>query len=321
MSITSTSVSFADIAHQHLSFDRNEESARLILELIDTPWVQRLRKIRQTGHTNLVYMFAEHSRFGHSLGVAYLANMLMNQLARFTPEIIAPYKNAVAAAALLHDIGHLAPGSHVAEKVWGGTQLKHEDITVKVISEDPIISAILNSYSPTLQNEVISILSNDKSLPPWTVSIISGGGWNADRGNWSIVDSAMCCVSYGKYNVLALLDAFRITDKLELALLESRLDALTHFYVARDSMYRQVYQHRVLQSADILAINVIRRLRELVSTKSDIKIATGFIDKTMLHAVSSSSLSANLPIKTLFHMTESWWNYHIERWPKKPEIK
>ena len=161
----SSTVSFADVAHQTLLFDKEVESSRLILELIDTRWVQRLRSVRQTGNTNLVYMFSEHSRFGHSLGVAYLAHMLMTNLERHSFEDVRPYKNAVAAAALLHDIGHVAPGSHLAEKIWGENRGKHEVVTARVIKEDSEIAKILASYGTNLQEQVVEILTGGKQLP------------------------------------------------------------------------------------------------------------------------------------------------------------
>ena len=243
----SDTISFADVAHQTLLFSRNDSTDRLVLELTDTKWVQRLRRISQTGNTRLVYMFAEHSRFGHSLGVAYLACELMKKLASHQAAVIEPYRAAVAAAAILHDIGHTAPGLHLAERVWStNTKCKHETISIRAIKEDEELLKILNNHSPQLVDQVTAILADDESMPQWSRAIISGAGWNADRGNWAIVDSTMCAVNYGQYNVGALLDAFRLTDNGELVLQESRLDALTHFFVARDSMYRQIYQHRVL---------------------------------------------------------------------------
>jgi HD superfamily phosphohydrolase len=318
-SISSPSVSFADVAHQTLIFDPEEESSKLILTLLDTRWVQRLRQVRQTGNTQLVYMFAEHSRFGHSLGVAYLANQLMKHLSRFTPDLVAPYRNAVAAAALLHDIGHVAPGSHLAEHLWSqDSKPAHEKASVRIILEDPQIRSILENFDKNLPQIVSQILLEDPSLPQWTKSVISGAGWNADRGNWMIVDSAMTSVSYGRYNVAALIDAFRLTAEGELVILESRLDALTHFYVARDSMYRQVYQHRVLQGVDMLTEKLVIRLRDLIGettnpsqTLSSLNI---FHDDTLLQSLTSKNYVEELSLDSLFKMTESWWRYHVERW-------
>lgn len=312
-------VSFADVAHQTLTFDTKDRTSQLILELIDTAWVQRLRRIKQTGNTNLVYMFAEHSRFGHSLGVAYLACLLMRGLKQYYPEQVADYEMAVAAAALLHDIGHVAPGSHLAEKIWGkDSGAKHEKISVQIIGEDPEIAGILNKYDGTLLKTVCQILAGASTLPPWTVSIISGDGWNADRGNWTILDSAMCSVSYGRYNVTALIDAYRLSENGELIIQENRLDALTHFYVARDSMYRQVYQHRTLQAVDALSEKIVLRLRDLISAirvNGEQSIAAHiFADQTMLAALCANNYASELELKDIFGMDENWWQYHLERW-------
>lgn len=326
--LSSSTVSFADVAHQTLLFDRRSPSSELLLRLIDTAWVQRLRTLKQTGNTNFVYMFAEHSRFGHSLGAAYLATLLMDQLARFSPDLVEPYRMAVSASALLHDIGHCAPGSHLAEHLWlqdsSGT---HEEISRRVIVEDPEISQILEDAQPGLSSLVASILDAHSEVPPWTHAVISGGGWNVDRGNWAIVDSAMCSVSYGRYNVRALIDAFRLSPAGELVLHENRLDALTHFYVARDSMYRQVYQHRVLQAADAMTGRLVVRARDLIAEEfglgtepqpSEIEAFFGskqlFCDGTMAAVLASKNYGKQLSLPALFNMTEGWWRYHLERW-------
>lgn len=315
-------ISFADVAHGIISFDPKDRVARLILELVDAAWVQRLRRIRQTGNTLLVYMFAEHSRFGHSIGVAFLAYRLMKHLAQLKPELVEEWELAVGAAALLHDIGHVAPGSHLAERVWGhdehSKKASHELLSIRVLHEDEEISRILKKYDPELPTKVGKILSGEDGPPPWAIQTISGGGWNADRGNWTIVDSAMCAVTYGRYNVFALLDAFQLTDSGELVLQENRLDALTHFFVARDSMYRQVYQHRVLQTVDSLTENLIQRLIDIfeegIRKENHLQALNVFADEVMLSAMRASNYGSELSLHSLFRMTEPWWGYHVELW-------
>ena len=318
---SSSTIRFADVAHQMLSFDQNIPSHRLVLRLIDTAWVQRLRAISQTGNTKLVYMFSEHSRFGHSLGVAYLTLMLMSSLKQRNKDMVEPYENAVAAASLLHDIGHCAPGSHLAEGIWSAASFSHhETITSRVIKGDNEIYNILKEASPMLPDLVCAVLNEEAEIPSWTKAIISGGGWNTDRGNWSIVDSAMCAVSYGRYNVDSLIDAFTLTPKGDLVLQENRLDALTHFFVARDSMYRQVYQHRVLQAADALTKQIIVRLRDIVSQSEKIEISdilkkkNIYNDSTMTNVLASKEYSKELKLEDIFSMTEYWWAYHLSRW-------
>lgn len=313
MKIPSPTVSFADVAHGSIIFDRREAVDSLILELIDTPWVQRLRSISQTGNTKLVYMGSEHSRFAHSLGVAFLATSLMKQLSNFEPGQVKEFGEAVGAAALLHDLGHVAPGSHLAEKVWGqGKKGSHEIVTARVIREDQLINSILTSRSKNLPEKVVKILDGSAEMPPWTYATIAGGGWNVDRGNWTILDSAMCAVSYGRYNIQALIDAFRLTSDGRLVLAENRVDALTHFFLARDSMYWQVYQHRTTQVVDQLTLRVITRLRELLTPDSE--SSPIYCDETMRVAIGGDLYSPDVPLQTIFKMTESWFRYHIEQW-------
>jgi HD superfamily phosphohydrolase len=298
--------------HQTIYFSKEIPAEKLVLELVDTAWFQRLRDIAQTGNTNLVYMFSEHSRFGHSLGVAYLACHLMSRLALTSPEQIELYRPAVAAAALLHDIGHIAPGSHTAYKTWYPQKPDcHEDISIKIIREDPEIQAILKKYGPNVVDTVCKILEESPEVPAWTWEIISGGGWNVDRGNWCIVDSVMAGVTYGRYNIPALLESMVLTDDGHLALQENRLDAMVHFAIARHSMYRQIYHHRVLLSSETLNRAVVDRVRDL-GTEAN-------IGDPFVRQVIASDTSMDLPLSTIFAMREPWWRYHIFMWSMHPD--
>ena len=301
------SVSFADVVHQQLTFERGDKAANLVLKLIDTPWVQRLRDISQTANTRLVYMFSEHSRFGHSLGVAALAINVMDKLAREFGTQIATYRNAVAAAAILHDIGHLAPGSHTAFKTWfPDTPDCHEQIAEKIVLTDPEIQKILNDVDATLAGQVSQILLESDALPAWTVELLSGGAWNVDRGNWCAVDSVMAGVSYGRYNIPALTESLVLSDSGHLALKENRLDAMMHFALSRHAMYRQVYQHRTLLAADTINQSIARRAR---ATKQQLP----FCDEAMSRVLEATS-AMELSLETIFKMREPWWRYHILEW-------
>jgi len=302
-------ITFADVVHQSVSFSKSDAAEGLILNLIDTRWFQRLRDISQTANTKLVYMFSEHSRFGHCLGVAYLAKLALSKLSKNFPDDVATYRPAILVAALLHDIGHLAPGSHTAFKTWfPGQPDVHEELAETVLTQDPEISSLLNGFDPSLARTVLNILDESESVPPWTWQIISGGGWNVDRGNWSTVDSVLAGVSYGKYNIPALVDSILITQDKKLALMENRLDAMLHFMVSRHAMYRQIYQHRVLLAADMLNKAVVQRARDLGSELE-------FADEVMQQALGAKS-ATDLTLDTMFEMRESWWRYHMARWSR-----
>lgn len=314
-------ISFADVVHQTISFDPNISEQKLVLDLIETPFAQRLRDISQSVNTKLVYMFYEHSRFGHSLGTAYLACQLLTKLEQNNPKEIIPYKEAVAAAAILHDIGHLAPGSHLAFKIWfPHLPDQHEHLASKIIMQDPCINQLLRKRSHNLPQMVSDILLGKPSTPLWCRQLISGGGWNVDRGNWCIVDSIMAGVSYGHYNIPALTGSIQLTKGGSLALRENRLDAMVHFAVSRHAMYRQIYQHRVLLSADLLYTLLIKRIRELIGDRSKkrknkIKILA---DETMQSALKARKLN-DLNLDNIYAMRESWFRYHLNCWQKSDD--
>ncbi len=302
-----STITFADVVHYSVSFSPDQPSDALVLELIGNKWVQRLRDISQTANTRLVYMFSEHSRFGHSLGVAYMAKLLMDCLAQKHKQEVEEYRLAVSAAALLHDLGHLAPGSHTAFKSWfPNTSDSHEELTRRIVHQDASFKKIFERYGNCLLEKTCNILGESAEVPAWTWEIISGGGWNVDRGNWCIVDSIMAGVTYGRYNIPAVTEAITITDSKHLALGENRLDAMTHFVVSRHAMYRQLYQHRVLLAADTINQAIVKRARDL---GADLP----FADETM-ESVLACENPTSLSLDTIFRMREPWWRYHLMRW-------
>ena len=302
-----STISFADVVHHSVSFNREIPYQALVLDLIDTPWMQRLREISQTANTRLLYMFSEHSRFGHSVGVGFLACQLIDKLLCHSPAEVAPWAPVVSAAALLHDIGHLAPGSHIALRAWfPQIQASHEALAARIVTQDEGLRSLLSRYDPTYPKKVAAVLMESPAVPPWTWEIISGGGWNVDRGNWCVVDSILGGVSYGRYNIPALTESIVLTSDGHLALQESRLDAMMHFAISRHAMYRQVYQHRVLLAIDTIIKAIAQRARELGPR-------LGFADAHM-QAVLNAAQPEDLELETIFWLREAWWRYHIYQW-------
>jgi len=83
------------------------EVAPYALDLLDSAVLQRLRYIRQLGFSYLVYPGANHTRFEHSLGTLYLANVMARQLSLSEDE-----QKLVVTAALIHDIGTVRSPCH-----------------------------------------------------------------------------------------------------------------------------------------------------------------------------------------------------------------
>src|SRR5699024_7792178 len=105
---------------------------QVIWDLIGTPEFQRLRRIHQLGGTLQVYHTAEHSRFGHSLGVYEITRLMIENVQDLKLSISEYDQVALLCAALLHDVGH-GPFSHAFEAV---TSVNHEIMTDRILLED-----------------------------------------------------------------------------------------------------------------------------------------------------------------------------------------
>ena len=121
------------------------EVSELENEIINSQPFQRLRNIKQLAMTYLVFHGAEHTRFGHSLGVMHLVTKAFRSAIKngtaYTFQNVEWYVQVLRLIALTHDLGH-APFSHASESVFPDG-LEHEDFTEKIIKETCIADTIL----------------------------------------------------------------------------------------------------------------------------------------------------------------------------------
>ncbi|MCX7511997.1 HD domain-containing protein, partial [Levilactobacillus brevis] len=149
---------------------------QVILDLINTREFQRLRRIKQLGTASLIFHGAEHSRFGHSLGVYEITRQICDNFQRNYP-MKTPgdggwddrERLTALCAALLHDIGH-GPYSHTFEHIF---HTNHEAITVEILtSPETEVNQVLRRVSPNFPEAVASVIQ--KTYPnPQVVQMIS----------------------------------------------------------------------------------------------------------------------------------------------------
>jgi len=194
------------------------------VKLIDTPQIQRLRRIKQLGFTYLVYPGANHTRFEHSIGTMYLASRLTNNL-----DLSNDQKEMLRICALLHDAGH-GPFSHVSESVL---EKSHEELTSKLIKKSYLSDILEEKCDP---KEIIKLISGKGSLG----QIISGD-LDVDRMDYLLRDSYYTGVAYGVIDVERLIYNMKLEDNL---ILKSKgVQAAESMLLARYFMYPSVYQH------------------------------------------------------------------------------
>ena len=245
---------YRDSVHDIVRVNTGTAEGRLVVSLIDTPEFQRLRRIRQLGLAHFAYQAAEHSRFAHSLGAFHLATRTLAKL-RLSYDISEDDQTAVRVAALLHDIGH-GPFSHVIEPILG---FHHEDFTVEaVLSETTEVGQLLRGFSPKLATDVAGIIHG--TFRPMALAQLVSSQLDVDRMDYLLRDSLMTGVKYGVYDIEWIIKSLEINEATDQLYVSARgLYAVEDYLQARYYMFRQVYFHRTLRSAESVLHSLLRR--------------------------------------------------------------
>lgn len=252
---------YRDPVHNIIRLRTDTDEGQLMMRLIDTPEFQRLRRIKQLGLGLYTYQGAEHSRFTHSLGAFHLMSRVLDRLGE-KHQIEKQDRAAARAAALLHDVGH-GSFSHVMEKVLG---FHHEKWTVEVLlSEATEIGQLLRSYSAELPAKVASIIEG--KFRPAALGQLVSSQLDVDRMDYLLRDSLMTGAKYGIYDLEWIINALAIDEENDRIYVAARgLYAVEEYLQARYYMFRQVYFHRTLRSAEAVLRSILRRALKLLET-------------------------------------------------------
>ncbi|MDN6193515.1 MAG: HD domain-containing protein [Alkalibacterium sp.] len=231
---------------------------QLILDLIDTKEVQRLRRIKQLGTTQFTFHGAEHSRFSHSLGVYEITRRIVDMFDRNYPNDWDPSMRLVTlCAALLHDVGH-GPFSHTFEKIF---ETDHETITTDIIlSENTEVNAVLKRVSLDFPNQVASVITKQHSNPQ-VVQLISSQ-IDADRMDYLQRDAFFTGATYGAFDLSRILRVIR-PYKEGIAFEYQGLHAVEDYIVSRFQMYMQVYFHPASRGMEVTLDRLLYRAKQL----------------------------------------------------------
>jgi uncharacterized protein len=253
---------FRDPVHNIIAFDIDDGCERMLVELLATPQVQRLRRVRQLGLANLVYPGAEHSRFAHSLGVAHLARRVLNQVCHGAPK--PEIKYATLSAALLHDIGH-GPFSHAIEAVTG---VHHERVGMALILDPATpVHAILAEVDPELPAQVAGLLAHD--APRTFYGDIVSSQLDADRLDYILRDGLLTGVKIATYDLERIVSTLEAEPGHLLASGRAK-EAIEGYLIARFHMFKQVYLHKAVRSAEKMLEAAIDRAATLIQAGSDL---------------------------------------------------
>lgn len=232
----------------------------VILQLIDHPYVQRLRRIKQMGLGYLVFPAAEHSRFSHALGAMELAQRTLNNLREKDATISPAEFEGTLIAVLLHDVGH-GPLSHTLEFNLI-RDFHHEMMTLAVMRE-------MNRQMDGALEMAIKIFTNQYPKKPFLNQLVSSQ-LDLDRLDYLKRDSVFTGVYEGSVGIDRILKTMRV-HKGNVVIEKKGIYAIENYILARRLMYMQVYLHKTVLSADKLMRNIFRRVRLLIDEGTELQ--------------------------------------------------
>ena len=274
---------FRDPVHGFIEVSEEE------LKIINSAPFQRLRNIRQLATTYLVYHGAEHTRFGHSIGVMHLASRAFDSVVKKNPNLFSDdidensrktkwYRQLLRIIGLTHDLGH-APFSHASEELFEKGK-EHEDFTKLVICETEIADYIndIGKHFKEKFGDAYDItpelvwmiyegknITDEKFILPDFLFLKSfmDGELDCDKMDYLLRDSLYCGVSYGKYDLdrfISTLTAYKSENKLQLAIERGGVQALEEFILARYFMFIQVYFHKTRRYLDKALVKSLKKV-------------------------------------------------------------
>ena len=243
----------------------------LVFDLLEHPFFQRLRHIRQIGLSEMVYPGATHSRFHHALGAMHLMGKVLDNLRTKGVGISQQEFEAAQAAILLHDIGH-GPFSHALEETLL-PGLHHESLSYLFMQDlnramagrlDLAMKIFRNSYSRKFFHQLVS------------------SQLDIDRLDYLQRDSFYSGVVEGTIGVDRIIAMLDVQDD-QLVVEENGIYSIENFLHARRLMYWQLYLHKTAVSAERMLVNLIRRAQYLCQSGQHLPASaalTTFLSRT-----------------------------------------
>ena len=230
----------------------------LVFDIIEQPVFQRLRRIRQMGLADYVYLGAHHTRFHHALGAMHLMECTLESLRAKGHDISEHEWESALLAILLHDVGH-GPCSHALEfSILSG--VKHESLSLLIMRQ---LDAQFNGALGT----AIQMFSG--TYPRKFFNQLIASQLDIDRLDYLNRDSFFTGVTEGTVGAERIIKMLDVANN-ELVVEEKGIYSIENFLNARRLMYWQVYLHKTAISAETMLIQIIRRAKELAKSGAEV---------------------------------------------------
>jgi hypothetical protein len=289
------------------------------IEILEHPFFQRLRNIKQLGFSEYVFPGATHTRYLHSIGVMHVSTLVFNSLFKDqNSSDIKRLKETLRLGCLLHDIGH-APLSHSTESVMPNVsalklpkqflesvdrQASHEDYTIKSITDSSFTQAFKGittefGISPDAVAELV--VGETKHPEYFTVKGINyfpllhqlvSSEMDCDRMDYLLRDSYFCGVSYGKFDLDWIIDNLKICvegNKAFLGISERAISTFDDFLLSRFHMFMMVYFHYRAVCLEQMLLRYFESAKSEYSIPADIEAYQEHDDAYLYRVLKKSS--------------------------------
>lgn len=233
----------------------------ILFDLIEHPYFQRLRRIKQVSLTHYVYPGALHTRFHHALGAMYLMTQAIEVLRTKGVDISEEEATAARIAILLHDIGH-GPFSHTLEHTL--INVTHEELSRLFMEQ-------LNVFFDGRLSMAIDIFQD--AYPKKYLHQLISGQLDMDRMDYLNRDSFFTGVYEGVIGYDRIIKMLDVHDD-ELVVEEKGIYSIEKFLMARRLMYWQVYLHKTVLSAEQMLIATLQRAKDLSREGMELEVPT-----------------------------------------------
>jgi len=270
--------------------------SELIFDIIQHPFFQRLRRIKQLGLTDFIYPGALHTRFHHALGAMHLMDKALNSLRSKGNMIFEAEHEAALIAILLHDIGH-GPFSHTLEFSLF-KDIKHEQITLWALHH-------LNKEFNGRLNMAIQVFKGE--YPRKFLGQLVSSQLDMDRLDYLQRDCFFTGVHEGKIGAERIIEMLNLVDD-ELVVEEKAIYSIENFLSARRLMYWQVYLHKTAISAERMLIEIVKRAKSLRQKGKEV-IATPALSIFLESNINQSDFQEDPDILKVFMLmddTDIW---------------
>lgn len=262
-----------DPVHGLVAFESDEE--QIVPALLEAREMQRLRRIRQLGLTSLAYPGADHTRFAHAIGAAFVMTRFISRLRAihdtlpFWQQLTTERARDALAAALLHDLGH-GPFSHLFEEALPDMR-RHEEWTTRIVLDPSTeVNQTLRRFDATMPLRVAELVHGRHELTFLARAV--SGTFDVDRCDYLLRDAHATGVGYGSFDLDWLLRSLRLGEAPgpdappPLAIDGPKgLPAIESFILARLFMFQQVYFHKASRASEWMLARILARVRELVA--------------------------------------------------------